>query len=339
MTDKKSGTGETETQKMKKQTEKWSINYLAKRIAYDRPLLLVTLILIISIFMTIKHPEAFPHWDNFAAVLLDTAQAGILTVGMMILLVGGVFDLSIGSTLAFAGIVAGVVVKDAGAPPLIAFLAGMLTGLIVGVINGLIITRFRINALITTLAMQGILRGVTQIVSPAGVANLPHGFKPFGQTMFLGLQSPFWIMIIIALAGWFAMSRMRFFRQFYYIGSNSKAAALSGIKVERLTLVGFALMGLLAGLAGTLLASRLSNAVVLAGSGVELRTITAAILGGASLSGGVGTIPGAFLGVLFMSLIQNMLIITRVPVFWQSIVVGIILLVAIGIDQLGRSRR
>lgn len=324
---------------MKKQTEKWSINYLAKRIAYDRPLLLVTLILIISIFMTIKHPEAFPHWDNFAAVLLDTAQAGILTVGMMILLVGGVFDLSIGSTLAFAGIVAGVVVKDAGAPPLIAFLAGMLTGLIVGVINGLIITRFRINALITTLAMQGILRGVTQIVSPAGVANLPHGFKPFGQTMFLGLQSPFWIMIIIALAGWFAMSRMRFFRQFYYIGSNSKAAALSGIKVERLTLVGFALMGLLAGLAGTLLASRLSNAVVLAGSGVELRTITAAILGGASLSGGVGTIPGAFLGVLFMSLIQNMLIITRVPVFWQSIVVGIILLVAIGIDQLGRSRR
>jgi ribose transport system permease protein len=312
---------------------------LVRRIIWDRPLLLIALIVLLSIFMTFRHPEAFPHADNFAAVLLDTAQGGILTVGMMILLVGGVFDLSIGSTLAFAGIVAGVLVKDIGAPPLIAFLAGLATGLVVGIINGLIITRLRINALITTLAMQGILRGVTQIVSASGVANLPEGFKPFGQTMILGLQSPFWIMLVVAVLGWFAMSRTRFFRQFYYIGSNPRAATLSGIKVDRMVLVGFSLMGLLAGLAGTLLASRLSNAVVLAGNGVELRSITAAILGGASLSGGMGTIPGAFLGVLFMSLIQNMLIITRVPVFYQSIVVGIVLLAAIGIDQLGRGKR
>jgi ribose transport system permease protein len=312
---------------------------LVRRVIWDRPLLLIALIVILSIFMTIRHPEAFPHADNFAAVLLDTAQGGILTVGMMILLIGGVFDLSIGSTLAFAGIVAGVLVKDIGAPPLVAFLGGLATGLVVGIINGLIITRLHINALITTLAMQGILRGVTQIVSASGVANLPQGFKPYGQTMILGLQSPFWIMILVVAAGWFAMSRTRFFRQFYYIGSNSRAATLSGIKVDRMVLVGFSLMGLLAGLAGTLLASRLSNAVVLAGNGVELRSITAAILGGASLSGGMGTIPGAFLGVLFMSLIQNMLIITRVPVFYQSIVVGIVLLAAIGIDQLGRGKR
>jgi ribose transport system permease protein len=289
--------------------------------------------------MTIVYPESFPHWPNFAAVLLDAAQSGILTVGMMILLIGGVFDLSVGSTLAFAGIVAGTLLKEVGAPPLVAFLAGILTGTIVGMINGLIITRLRINALITTLAMQGILRGVTQLVASAGVANLPEGFKPFGQTMFLGLQSPFWVMLLVVLAGWYATSRTRFFRQFYYVGSNQRAATLSGIKVNTVIMAGFILMGTLAGLAGTLLASRLSNAVVLAGIGTELRTITAAILGGASLSGGMGTIPGAFLGVLFMSLIQNVLIIARVPVFWQSIVVGIVLLVAIGIDQLGRAKR
>jgi ABC-type xylose transport system permease subunit len=135
------------------------------------------------------------------------------------------------------------------------------------------------------------------------------------------------------------MTRTRFFRQFYYIGSNSGAADLAGIKVWRMILFGFALMGTLSGLAGVLLASRLSNAVVLAGVGTELRTITAAILGGASLSGGVGTIPGAFLGVLFMSLVQNALIIARVPVFWQSIVVGVVLLVAIGVDQLAQSNQ
>lgn len=327
------------TKQAKKMPARANLSHIVRRIIYNRPLLLIALIVILSVFMSIRYPDAFPHQDNFAAILLDTAQGGILTVGMLILLVAGVFDLSIGSTLAFAGIVAGVMVKDMGLPPFVAFLGGLGTGLLVGVINGLIITRLHINALITTLAMQGILRGITQIVSASGVANLPDGFKPYGQTTFLGLQSPFWVMLLVVLLSWFAMSRTRFFRQFYYIGSNARAATLSGIKVDRLTLVGFALMGLLAGLAGTLLASRLSNAVVLAGTGVEMRSITAAILGGASLAGGVGTIPGAFLGVLFVSLIQNMLIIMRVPVFWQSIVVGIVLLIAIGIDQLGRSKR
>lgn len=313
-----------------------SLTRIAGRIARDRILLLIVLIAVLSGWMTISYPESFPRPNNFAAVLLDAAQGGILAVGMMILLVGGVFDLSVGSTLAFAGIVAGTLVKGAGVPPLIAFLGGIAAGAGVGAINGFVITRLRINALITTLAMQGILRGVTQLIASAGVANLPEGFRPFGQTVFLGLQSPFWVMLVVTLVAWFAMTRMRFFRQFYYIGSNPKAADLSGIKVDRVTFVGFVLMGTLAGLAGTLLASRLSNAVVLAGVGTELRAITAAILGGASLFGGVGTIPGAFLGVLFMSLIQNALIIARVPVFWQGIVVGVVLLIAIGLDQLGQ---
>ena len=318
------------------------INNLSRffnRILYNRPILLVVLIVLLSVFMTILYPQVFPKTGNFAAILLDTAQAGILTTGMLILLICGVFDLSTGSTLAFAGIVAGILVKNADVPAVLAILAGICTGLFVGVVNGLIITRLRINALITTLAMSGILRGVTQMASPSGVANLPDKFKPFGQTVFLGLQSPFWAMMFIVLVSWFSLSRLRFFRQFYYVGSNPKAATLSGIKVPRLIVVGFTIMGAFAGLAGTLLASRLSNAVVLAGTGVELRAITAAILGGASLSGGVGTVPGIFLGVLFVSLIQNMLIISHVPVFWQGIVVGIILLAAIGIDQFGQNRR
>jgi ribose transport system permease protein len=309
---------------------------LAVRIALDRPVLLVVLIVALSLWMTISYPESFPRRDNFAAVLLDAAQSGILTVGMMILLISGVFDLSVGATLAFSGIIAGVVVKDMGAPPEVALIVGVLSGTMIGAINGFVITRLRINALITTLAMQGILRGVTQLIASAGVANLPEGFKPYGQTVILGLQSPFWVMLATVLLGWFVMTRTKFFRQFYYVGSNAKAANLSGINVNRMQFTGFVLMGTLAGLAGVLLASRLSNAVVLAGVGTELKAITAAILGGASLFGGVGTIPGAFLGVLFMALIQNTLIIARVPVFWQSIVVGIVLLIAIGIDEFGR---
>ncbi len=318
---------------------KLDLGRIGRQILYNRVLLLITMVVILALFMTFVYPEAFPHWENFAAILLDTAQGGIITTGMLILLICGVFDLSAGNNLAFAGIVAGILVKDVGAPVIVSILAGIATGLAVGALNGVIVTRLRINALITTLAMSGILRGVTQIVSPSGVANLPDDFKPFGQTMFLGLQSPFWAMVIVVVVTWFLLARTRFFRQFYYVGSNAKAATLSGIKVPLVTLVGFAIMGMLSGLAGTILASRLSNAVVLAGNGIELRAITAAILGGASLSGGQGTVPGAFLGVLFVSLIQNMLIIARVPVFYQSIVVGVVLLVAIGIDQFGKNKR
>ncbi len=317
----------------------WSMKSIFKKILYDRVILLITIICIMLAVMSFAYPIAFPQWDNFAAILLDTAQGGIITTGMLILLICGVFDLSAGNVLAISGIVAGIVVKNLGAPPVIAIISGVATGLIVGAVNGLIITKLRINALITTLAMSGILRGITQIISPSGVANLPDGFKPFGQTMFLGLQSPFWIMVIVVLITWFLLSRTRFFRQFYFIGSNTKAATLSGINVPFVTVIGFMIMGTLSGLAGTILASRLSNAVVLAGTGIELRAITAAILGGASLSGGQGTVAGAFLGVLFVSLIQNVLIITRVPVFYQGIVIGIVLLVAIGIDQFGQNKK
>jgi len=321
----------------KKRSSRSNLQRIAIRLAQDRPLILIGLNLALIAWMTIVYPESFPQPANIAAVLLDTAQGGILTVGMMILLVSGVFDLSVGSILAFSGIVAGVLVNDMGVPAFPAFLIGIASGSVVGAVNGFIVTKLRINALITTLAMAGILRGVTQLVSMGGEANLPHTFRVYGQTMFIGLQSPFWVMAVVVLLAWFGMTRLRFFRQFYYIGSNSAAADLAGIKVGRMILYAFIIMGSLAGLAGTLLASRLSNAVVLAGVGAELRTITAAILGGASLSGGVGTIPGAFLGVLFMSLVQNALIIARVGVFWQSIVVGIVLLIAIGVDQVARS--
>lgn len=325
-----------EGEQEKKRSVEPILRKLSIRLAQDRPLMLIGLIAILSFWLAINYPESFLRKENIAAVLLDTAQGGILTVGMMILLISGVFDLSVGSILAFSGIVAGTLVKDMGTLPLIAFLAGIAVGSAVGLLNGLIITRLQINPLITTLAMAGILRGVTQLVASAGVANLPESFRSFGQTVFLGLQSPFWVMAAVVLLAWFAMTQTNFFRQFYYIGSNSQAADLVGIKVDRMIVFGFILMGALAGLAGTLLASRLSNAVVLAGVGTELRTITAAILGGASLYGGVGTIPGAFLGVLFMSLVLNGLIIARVPVFWQSIVVGVVLLFAIGVDQLAR---
>jgi ribose transport system permease protein len=311
---------------------------LLVRIATERQLLLIMLIVTLLALMSILEPTTFPRAENAAVVLLDTAQTGILACGMMVLLIAGMFDLSIGGNLAFSGIMAGLAAKHLGLPPVLAFLVGCGWGVLLGAFNGVLVTKFRINALIATLATLSIYRGLLQLVSGAGVTNIGHGFTVFGQTNILGIYSPFWFMAVIVLLFAFLVGRTRYFRQAYYIGGNARAAKLSGINVDRTVFSFFVIMGLLAGLAGALLASRLNTAVVLAGQGVELKVITAVVLGGASLSGGVGTIFGAFLGVLLMALLQNAMIIAGINPFWQLIVVGIVLLISVGLDQFARAR-
>jgi ribose transport system permease protein len=308
------------------------------RIATDRELLLIVLIVALIALMTILEPTTFPRAANAAVILLDTAQTGILACGMMVLLISGMFDLSIGGILGFSGIMAGLAAKNLGLPPIVAFLVGCGWGMLLGAVNGVLVTRFKINALIATLATLSIYRGLLQLVSGAGVTNIGNGFTVFGQTQILGIYSPFWFMAVIVLLFAFLVGRTRYFRQAYYIGGNARAAKLSGINVDRTVFSFFVIMGLLAGLAGALLASRLNTAVVLAGQGVELKVITAVVLGGASLSGGVGTIFGAFLGVLLMALLQNAMIIAGINPFWQLIVVGIVLLISVGLDQFARAR-
>lgn len=311
---------------------------LLTRIALDRPLLLIALIGALMVIMGILRPTTFLSFDNAAVVLQDTAQTGILACGMMLLLIAGMFDLSIGGILAFSGIVAGLMAKDMGMPPIVAFLAGCAWGALLGVVNGIIVTRFKINALIATLATVSIYRGFLQLVSGAGVTNIGNGYTVFGQTEILGIYSSFWFMAVIVVLFAFLVGRTRYFRQAYYIGGNARAAKLSGINVDRTIFVAFVIMGLLAGLAGALLASRLNTAVVLAGNGVELKVITAVVLGGASLAGGQGRIAGAFLGVLFMALVQNAMIVMGINPFWQLIAVGLVLLISVGLDQFARAR-
>ena len=146
-------------------------------------------------------------------------------------------------------------------------------------------------------------------------------------------------MLVIVLGFGWVIARTAFFRQYFFIGGNAKAARLSGIRVERLTLIAFVITGLLAGLAGVLGAARLNSAVVSAGIGQELYVITATVIGGASLKGGEGTVLGAVLGVLFIALVNNAMIILGVPIFWQPLVTGFVLLLAVSLDQFKEVRR
>ena len=194
--------------------------------------------------------------------------------------------------------------------------------------------KVRVNALITTLGTMGIFQGIALLIGGPGITYLPDSFSRFGQSQFLGIQAPVWVLIVFAIIAHYAMAHTRFFRQFYYIGSNPKAARLSGINVAGLQILSFTIMGLLAGSAGILYASRIATATPTVGLGAELQAITAVILGGASLAGGRGTIWGAMIGVFFIGLMKNVLIISRFSSEWQSIVLGAVLVSAVAIDSI-----
>jgi ribose transport system permease protein len=314
---------------------------LVRRFADSRELTLLILVAVLALGMSAVYPNNFPTGPNLRAVLLNLAPVGILVCGMMLLMIAGSFDLSCGSTLALTGVWAGVVAGWWGWPAEIAIIVGITVGALAGLINGLIVTRIGINALIATLGTLTIYRSLTYVTAGTGVTPISDAFAAYGRAAdpIFRIQSPFWVMLVIVLIGSWLVSRTRFFRQFYFVGGNPRAAQLSGIRVDRLVLIGFVIMGALAGIAGVFGAARLNSAVVNAGVGIELKVITATVLGGASLKGGEGTIIGGILGVLFIALIENAMIINAIGVFWQGMVVGLVLLFAVSLDRFKSSGR
>lgn len=304
-----------------------------KKLLQDRVYSLTLMLVVTIAIASLIYPSTFPTFGNFRQILLNLSTDTIVAVGMMILLISGVFDLSVGSIVAFTGCLAAYLMFFFNIPVPIALLISIAGAVLIGAINGYLIAFQQINPMIQTLAMMGIVRGLALMVSGAGIQNLPYWFNAIGQSKLLGVQMPVWYMILAITVFSILTSRTIFFRRYYYIGGNEKAADLSGIQVRRMKMIAFIISAFLAGCAGILLASRLGAALPTMGRGLELRVITAVILGGASLSGGQGKIPGALVGALFMGLVANLMVISRVSGYWQEIILGVILIATLWADQ------
>lgn len=306
---------------------------MLKKIIEDRIYSLFTMIIVVIIIASAIFPDTFPTFENFRQLLLNLSIDTIVAVGMMILLISGSFDLSVGSVVAFAGCLTAYLMHFFNLPVPLAISIGILASLTIGYVNGYLIAYQGINPMIQTLAMMGIVRGLALMTSGSGIQNLPYWFGAIGQSKLLGIQMPVWYMLLTVWIFTFLVNKTISFRRFYYIGGNETAADLSGIRVKRVKMLGFIISAGLAGVAGILLSSRLGAALPTMGRGLELRVITAVILGGASLSGGFGKIPGALLGALFMGIITNLMVISRVSGYWQEIILGIILVSTLWLDQ------
>jgi ribose transport system permease protein len=303
-----------------------------------RESILILVIIASAVAMTVVSP-VFLSRLNIEAILLGLTVEGTVAVGMAMLFVAGGLDLSVGSTLAFTGVVAALALT-AGAPAPVAVVLALLAALLVGLVNGLLIAKLKLNPFIITLGSMITVRGLLLVLTRGqAVLNLPESFTVVGQGRLLGVQYPILVMLVLVIAFDLLQRNTRFFRQNYYVGGNERAARLSGVNVDRVKIFNYVLIAVLAGVSGLMITARFGSASLTVGGGLELRVITATIIGGASLSGGEGTVLGAFLGTLFLGVLANVLNLLGVDVYWQNLVTGLMLILAVVFDAANERRK
>lgn len=311
-----------------------------KRALAMRETTVILLIIGIAIILSILSPH-FLTGANLSSTALGFAAQGIMVIGTTMVLITGGIDLSIGSIEALAMVVAGALYM-AGVDIWIAALAGLAVSAICGVINGLFIGKIGLMPFITTLGMMSIARGAAMICtegSPISLSGMPDSFKVLGSGDIFGIPIFVIIFLVLTIVADYFFRRSTIMRNVFYTGSNEKAAILSGLNVSRIKFGVYTVAAALAGLAGILSLSRFGVAAPSTGQGAEMDCISAAVIGGASLTGGEGTVYGAALGVVLLNLINNGLIMLNVSVYWQDLVTGVILLAAVTIDMYSHKKR
>ncbi|KHD86219.1 ribose ABC transporter permease [Heyndrickxia ginsengihumi] len=272
---------------------------------------------------------------NILNLLRQVSINALIAFGMTFVILTGGIDLSVGSTLALSSaLMAGMIVS--GIDPIIAIVISALLGAVMGAVNGILITKGKVAPFIATLATMTIFRGLTLVYmngNPITGLGDNYAFQLFGRGYFLGIPVPAITMIITFMILWFILHKTSFGRKTYAIGGNEKAAFVSGIKVDRVKWMIYSLAGMLAALAGAILTSRLNSAQPTAGTSYEMDAIAAVVLGGTSLSGGKGRIFGTLVGALIIGTLNNGLNLLGVSSFYQQVVKGIVILIAVLIDR------
>jgi ribose transport system permease protein len=277
--------------------------------------------------------DHFLTFDNLMNVFRQSAVNTLLALGQLLVIVTAGIDLSVGSILGFACVVAALMLK-AGAPAWVSILGAIAVGAALGSVNGLLLTRLRLpHPFIPTLGMMNVARGLALVISGGfPISGLPDGFRWMGAGKIAFIPAPVLVVLAVCVVLHLFLNRTMVGRDIYAIGGNKQAALLCGIPVNsRLTLV-YAMSGGLAGLAAVLLAGRMNSGFPLAGAGAELDSIAAVIIGGASFFGGVGTVSGTLVGALMIGVLRNGLNLLDVSSYWQSAVIGVVIVMAVWID-------
>jgi ribose transport system permease protein len=294
-------------------------------------------LILLCIVMAIFAPH-FLSFSNLINVARQVSINSILAAGMTFVILTGGIDLSVGSALAVAGVMA-VWLTTKGVPDVVAVLAGVATGALCGMLNGVLVAKFKLTAFIVTLGALTYLRGFAYVTTGAyPVIKSDLGFKFLGQGSIGFLPWPVLIAVAVFVIGSIVLKRTVFGRRVYAIGGNEQAARLSGINVDRMLIWVYTISGICAGIAGIIFSARLLSAQPKGGEGYELDAIAAVILGGTSFTGGRGSIIGTAIGALIIGVLNNGLVLMNVPFFYQLIIKGAVITIAILIDRMRSTR-
>ncbi len=296
-------------------------------------------LIVIFVALAIASPT-FLTADNLFNIGVQTAVTAIIAIGMTMVIVTAGIDLSVGSVAALAGVAGALLMSDVGLPPAVAVLGGVVVGALAGLVNGLLVSLVGLAPFIATLGMMSVARGLVYIVTGAvAVFGLPDSFRLLGQGQMGGwLPIPVLALAVVAIAAHLLLTRTKLGRYSYAIGSNREAARLSGIPVRFYTSCVYVISGALAGFGGMIAASRVNSGQPNFGIGLELDVIAAAVIGGASLFGGRGTVAGTLIGAFVMALIRNGSVLLGINTFYQNVIIGAIIWAAVAWDQFRRAR-
>ncbi|HKS53064.1 MAG TPA: ABC transporter permease [Pseudonocardiaceae bacterium] len=283
--------------------------------------------------------NAFLSTTNLINIGVQSAVVAIIAIGMTLVIITAGIDLSVGSVAALSGVLGALLVVTYGVAVPLAVVGGAAIGALAGLVNGVLVTQAGMAPFIATLGMLSVARGLVYIVTGSvAVSGAPPEFKLLGQGRLGALPIPILALVIVALAGHFVLTRTKLGRYAYAMGSNVEAARLSGIPVKRYLSIVYIISGTLAGLAGMIAASRVNSGQPNFGIGLELDVIAATVIGGASLFGGEGTVIGTLLGALLIALIRNGSVLLDINIFYQQVIIGVIIWIAVFWDQYRRRR-
>ena len=301
---------------------------------------LILIILAVCVIMSFVSPYFFT-WPNLKAIMLSFSTEGIVVVGMTLILVVGGFDLSVGSVMCLAMVIGGKLFL-LGVNPWLASLIGIAFCSLIGYTMGIFVTKVGLNFFITTLAFMGIARGLSFVITqgtPLSLFALPKSFKFIGQGTVYSIPLTIFIFAVIVVISDYLMRKSSLARKVFYTGSNEKAAIFSGINTHRVKIGACIFCSTLSGLAGIIYMSRFGASIPGFGIGLELNAISAVVIGGASLTGGVGTVLGSILGIALLQTITGSMVLLDVSPYWQDLIRGGILLGAVSLDHIRHTRK
>ncbi|MFV0358522.1 ABC transporter permease [Tropicimonas sp.] len=274
---------------------------------------------------------------NMTVVARSLAFVGLITIGQSMLMILGELDLSLGVIGGLCGVVTGMLMVDMGLNPWFSMLCGLGLGAALGFFNGFMVTALQLHSLVLTIGSAGIFGGINLVLTKGvAITNIPKEIQFLGRGNLLGVPVPFVIMLVVLLIASFAILKTPFGRYIYAIGDNKAAARMLGIRVDRIRVLVFTIAGALAALAGLLMVTRLGTAQPSIGETWVLPPIAASVIGGVATTGGVGTPVGAIFGAAIIAVIENIIVLFGVSPYWQGVVSGLIVVLAISFDSISR---